>query len=63
MLSNEFEQAFDNFLGGQDYDKAEDALFSVVRAAFLAGWRAAGGEPPREHKMLQIVTDSADGRG
>lgn len=45
MLSNEFEQAFDDFLGGEDYDRAEDALFAVIRAAFLAGWNAAGGQP------------------
>ena len=41
MLSNEFEQAFDDFLGGKDCDRAEDALFALARAAFLAGWSAA----------------------
>lgn len=62
MLSNEFEQAFDDFLGGEDYDRAEDALFAVIRAAFLAGWNAADGQPDRKYKMFQIVRDSDGGR-
>lgn len=43
MMSNEFEEAFSEFLDRQTYDEAESALFDVVRAAFLAGWKAAGG--------------------
>lgn len=39
--SDELEQAFDNFLSTEEYDQAEDALFSIARAAFLAGWNAA----------------------
>ena len=42
MMSNEFEEAFSEFLDRQAYDEAESALFDVVRAAFLAGWKAAG---------------------
>ena len=37
MMSNEFEEAFSEFLDRQAYDEAESALFDVVRAAFLAG--------------------------
>ncbi|MCL2842783.1 MAG: hypothetical protein FWE28_04860 [Oscillospiraceae bacterium] len=40
----EFESSFSDFIDGQEYDKAEDALFSLVRMAFKAGWQAAGGE-------------------
>lgn len=46
MMSNEFEEAFSEFLDRQAYDEAESALFDVVRAAFLAGWKAAGGPTP-----------------
>lgn len=42
MQGNDFEAAFDRFLEQTEYDAAEAALFSLVRAAFLAGWRAAG---------------------
>ena len=39
-----FEHAFSNFLESREYDETEDALFRLVRAAFYAGWQAAGGE-------------------
>ena len=45
-MTDEFEEVFDNFLESQKYDDAEDAIFSLVRAAFIAGWKAAGGEVP-----------------
>ena len=44
MLSNDFEKAFGDFLDRREYDQAENALFAMVRIAFLAGWKAAGGE-------------------
>ena len=44
MHSNDYEAAFGRFLEQTEYDEAEDALFSLVRAAFQAGWLAAGGE-------------------
>lgn len=43
MHSNEYEAAFGRFLEQAEYDKASDALFSLARAAFQAGWLAAGG--------------------
>ena len=46
MMDNEFEAAFSCFLERHEYDDAESVLFEIVRAAFLAGWRAAGGECP-----------------
>lgn len=36
MQSNDFEAAFDRFLEQTEYDAAEAAVFSLVRAAFLA---------------------------
>ena len=55
MMSNDFEEAFSNFLERREYDEAESALFSMVRTAFLAGWNAAGGEPPSPQKIFELV--------
>ena len=54
MQSDAFEKAFGDFLDRREYDQAENALFSMVRVAFLAGWRAAGGDPPPPQKILQL---------
>lgn len=55
MMTNDFEQAFAEFLDRREYDEAEAALFAMVRTAFLAGWKAAGGEPPIPQKIFQLV--------
>lgn len=54
MMNNEFEKSFADFLDGAEYDKAADALFMVARAAFLAGWLAAGGENPKPQKIFTL---------
>lgn len=41
-----FEKAFSDFIDRKEYDEAEEALFLIIRAAFKAGWIAAGGELP-----------------
>lgn len=46
----DFEEAFDDFLARREYDRAENALFSMVRISFVAGWLAAGGAPPTAAK-------------
>ena len=55
MMSNKFEAAFSSFLDRHEYDDAESALFEIVRAAFLAGWRAAGGEEPQSERVFQVL--------
>ena len=55
MQTNDFEQAFSDFLDRREYDQAENALFAMVRIAFLAGWKAAGGDPPQPQKIFQII--------
>ena len=55
MMSNDFEEAFSHFLDRREYDQAENALFAMVRIAFLAGWKAAGGDPPQPQKIFQIM--------
>ena len=55
MFSNDFEAAFSSFLERHEYDDAESYLFSMVRIAFTAGWRAAGGDPPNEERLFQLL--------
>lgn len=55
MHTDQFEKAFSDFLDRREYDQAENALFSIVRIAFLAGWKAAGGEAPPPQKVLRLV--------
>lgn len=55
MHTNEFEEAFSNFLDRHEYDEAENYLFSMVRLAFAAGWKAAGGEPPRVERVFELI--------
>ena len=55
MMSNEFEKALDAFLEGADADEAHQALYDVIRAAFLAGWRSAGGDPSQEQKLFELI--------
>jgi hypothetical protein len=55
VMSNEFEKAFEDFLERREYNQAENALFAMVRIAFLAGWKAAGGNPPQPQKIFQIM--------
>lgn len=47
MRKDTYELEFEKFLEDENYEAAEDVLLSTVRAAFEAGWLAAGGEPPR----------------
>ncbi len=55
MHSDEFEYAFSQFLERHEYDEVEHYLFSMVRVAFAAGWRAAGGAPVREERIFQLL--------
>ena len=55
MMSNDFEEAFGNFLDRTEYDQAANALFEITRAAFQAGWLSAGGPPPVPQKHFQLV--------
>lgn len=54
LKNNLYEKAFGNFLERHEYDEAESALFDMVRIAFSAGWRAAGGEKPCAEKVVEL---------
>ena len=43
MNEIEFDKAFSEFLSDDQYEKTNNALFELIRAAFIAGWRAALG--------------------
>ena len=43
-MSDAFESKFEEYLESDAYEDAEGFLFSVVRAAYKAGWKAADGE-------------------
>ena len=55
MMSNDFEKAFGDFIDRREYDQAENALFAMVRISFLAGWKAAGGDPPQPQKIFKLM--------
>lgn len=54
LQSDTFEKAFGDFIDRREYDQAENALFSMVRIAFVAGWKAAGGQPPLPQKVIEL---------
>ena len=58
MFSNNFEEAFEKFLETREYDEAENYLFCLMRKNFIAGWLAAGGEPPSAAKIFQLIPPS-----
>jgi hypothetical protein len=45
-----FDKAFEEFLDSAAYDTAENYLLTIVRAAYTAGWKAAGGQYPEDSK-------------
>lgn len=51
----DFEGAFSDFIDRSEYDHAENALFSIVRSAFVSGWKTAGGKPPKSRAVLELV--------
>ncbi|MDY4182355.1 MAG: hypothetical protein SOY13_12150 [Pseudoflavonifractor sp.] len=56
MNSNNFEAAFSAFLERHEYGEAENYLFSMVRLAFAAGWKAAGGSPPQAERVFELLS-------
>ena len=55
MKSETFEKAFSDFIDRREYDKAQNALFDMVRISFKAGWQAAGGKPPEPQPVIRIA--------
>ncbi len=55
-MTDHFEKEFDAFLEKKEYDDVQEALFQLVRAAFLAGWQAA-----KKGKMMKNRTHHPNG--
>ena len=53
MQNETFEQALDEFLEQAEYDAAYEAIFQLVKAAFLAGWKVRESQPPAQIIPLQ----------
>lgn len=51
----DFEKTFGEFIERKEYDQAENALFSMVRIAYKAGWLAAGGKPVQPQKVVELM--------
>lgn len=51
----DFEKAFGDFIDRREYDQAENALFSMIRISFKAGWLAAGGRSPKPQKVVELI--------
>ena len=62
MNTTDYEEAFGNFLERHEYDDVETQIFSLVRAAFRAGWEAAGGTLPEPEPILQLIKTGEAGR-
>ena len=43
MNKIEFDKALSDFLDDEEYEKVNEAMFQLIRAAFTAGWKAALG--------------------
>lgn len=43
MNEIEFDQALSKFLDDNQYERINESVFELVRAAFTAGWKAAMG--------------------
>ena len=54
MQNDNFELAFSEFLEQEAYDQAQAAIFTLVRAAFLAGWKARECQRPAEVIPLKL---------
>ena len=59
MNQAQFDCAWAEFLQKPEYGAAKAAMFAVTRAAFLAGWLAAGGDAPQEERLFQVLPGGA----
>ena len=55
MNTTDYEEAFGNFPERHEYDDVETLVFTLVRAAFRAGWEAAGGSLPEPEPIIRLM--------
>lgn len=54
----DLEKAFDEFLNRKEYNEAGYALFSIIRTAFIAGWKAASTNQSTPRKVIKIYNNN-----
>lgn len=54
------EKAFSNFLESYEGDKIMNDYFSLVRMAFICGYKAAGGNAEEAHSPIRLLTPLPD---
>ena len=52
-----FENDFSQFIDSLKYDEFEGILFNLVRDAYMAGYRKAGGTIPENQPVFRIIAD------
>lgn len=52
-----FEKDFGQFIDSLKYDEFEGILFNLVRDAYMAGYRKAGGTVPANQPVFRIIAD------
>ncbi len=57
MSTPNFEESFSDFIDRREYDDAQNALFSIVRLSYQAGWEAACGKPLPSQQILRLLPD------
>jgi hypothetical protein len=56
----DFDEAFSNYLETYEADELFNNYFSAIRKAFIAGYKAAGGEEPRKKPLLKLINYARD---
>ncbi len=51
----DLDECLSNYLETYEADNTFNSFFSAIRKSFIAGFKAAGGEIPKEEPILEIV--------
>ena len=49
-----FEAAFSEFWESRECDDLNWVLYDLIKAAYVAGYKAAGGEPPEYRRRVRV---------
>lgn len=55
MYPDDFEKAFSDFWNAENMIRRPMPCFLWSVLPFIAGWKAAGGEPPPPQKVIELV--------
>jgi hypothetical protein len=51
----DFDECLSSYLETYEADEMFDSFFSAIRKAYIAGYKAAGGEIPKEQPIYELV--------